>query len=63
MKMSFKQIEERLFELETTMVRTFQQQKDRNREMFELSREKEKIENPEEYERNKAHWGGHESRF
>lgn len=57
------ELKERLFELETTMVHTFRQQSDRNREMFELSAELEKLENPESYEHNKAFWEEHETRF
>ena len=53
----------RLFELETTMVETFQEQKDRNAEMFQLSAQIEQIENTESYSRNKNHWEGHEMRF
>ncbi len=56
-------LKERMFELETTIVHTFQQQKDRNREMFEISRELEQLENHESYEANKNHWEGHENRF
>lgn len=57
------ELKDRLFELETTMISTFTQQRDRNREMFEVCREIEQIENPKEYKKNKAHWEGHESRF
>lgn len=57
------ELKDRLFELETTMVNTFAQQRDRNREMFLISREIEKLENPTEYQKNINHWDGHEIRF
>ena len=57
------ELKQRLGELETTMVETFQEQKDRNREMFQVCRDIEKIQDPEAYEENKAHWEGHEMRF
>ena len=61
--MNLLELKNRLFELETTMVHTFNQQKDRNREMFNISREIEKIENPKAYKENALHWDGHENRF
>jgi inorganic pyrophosphatase len=57
------ELKERLFELETTMVNSFAEQKDRNREMFNVCAEIERIENPESYEHNKNHWELHENRF
>ena len=57
------QLKNRRFELETTMVNTFTQQKARNREMFEISKEIEKLENPNAYAENKNHWENHEVRF
>lgn len=57
------EIKARIEELETTMVQTFSQQRARNLELFQLSRELEELENPESYERNKAHWDGHQIRF
>ena len=56
-------LKERLFELETTMVNSYSQQSARNKEMFLLNREIEKLESPDLYEENKNHWEGHESRF
>jgi hypothetical protein len=49
--------------LETTMVSSFQQQKDRNREMFLVCREIEQLEDPAAYAENVNHWEGHEIRF
>lgn len=60
---TLKYLKDRMFELETTMVNTFQEQKDRNREMFLVNREIEKIENPKAYKENEKHWEGHELRF
>jgi len=57
------ELKDRLFELEATMVNTFQEQADRNREMFVISREIEKLEDPQSYEENKNHWDNHELRF
>lgn len=56
-------LKDRLFELETSMVSTYQQQKDRNREMFLISKEIEQLENPVAYAENEIHWEGHEVRF
>ena len=61
--MTLAELKSRQEELETTMVNTFQQQKDRNRELFLISREIEKLEDPESYGENKSHWEGHEIRF
>ena len=57
------ELKSRLFDLESTMVYTFAQQRDRNREMFEISMEIERLENPESYQQNIRHWQGHENRF
>ena len=56
-------LKNRLFELETTMVNSYSQQCDRNREMFEISAQIEKIENPKSYDENRNHWELHENRF
>ena len=50
-------------EILNTMVNTFQEQKDRDRELFLIAREIEMLENPESYEENKTHWEDHEIRF
>jgi hypothetical protein len=57
------ELKKRLEELETTMVNTFAEQRDRNREMFIISREIEQITDPASYKENEAHWEGHELRF
>lgn len=60
---NLQELKNRMEELETTMVNTFAEQRDRNREMFLVSREIEKIENTQAYKENEAHWEGHEIRF
>ena len=56
------ELKERLFELETTIVSSFSEQKNRNREMFSISAEIELLENPESYNEN-PFWSLHENRF
>jgi hypothetical protein len=60
---TLQELQGRLFELETTMVSSFNQQRDRNREMFLISQQIEKLENPVTYAENSNHWEGHEIRF
>ncbi len=57
------ELKKELEDLYSEMPQTFQQQKDRDRSAFVISREIEKLENPVAYEQNKAHWEGHELRF
>lgn len=61
--MDLQQLKNRLEELETTMVSTFSQQTARNREMFLICRDIERLENPVAYKENEKHWEGHEIRF
>lgn len=58
-----KQLKAQLEEVEMQMPQTFAQQSSKHRAMFLLSRAIEKLESPAEYERNIAHWEGHELRF
>ena len=45
------------------MPQTFFQQQQRDKSAFLISREIEKLENPQGYRANKNHWEGHEIRF
>jgi hypothetical protein len=58
-----KQLKKELEELDSKMVRTFTEQRNRNRVLFEICKELEELENPESYEANRDHWDGHEIRL
>lgn len=45
------------------MPQTYFEMGQRDKSAFLISREIEKIENPESYERNKSHWEDHEIRL
>jgi hypothetical protein len=57
------QLKAQLDALYAEMPQTFFQQQQRDKSAFLISREIEKLENPELYEANKNHWEGHELRF
>lgn len=52
-----------LDEIYSTMPETFYQQEQRNKSAFLITREIEKLENPESYQLNSNHWDGHEIRL
>jgi len=61
--MQLSELKKRLEEVEAITPHTFREQRDKNREMYLLSREIERLENPESYARNRSHWDGHTLRM
>lgn len=52
-----------LHEIYSTMPETFFQQEQRNKSAFLITREIEKLENPESYQLNSNFWDGYEIRL
>lgn len=61
--MQLSELKKRLEEVEAVTPLTFREQRDKNREMYLLSREIERLEDPESYARNRRHWDGHTLRM
>lgn len=61
--MNLEQLKKRLEEVQDIIPETFLEQRDKNREMYLLSREIERLEDPESYARNRRHWDGHTLRM
>lgn len=57
------ELKDELETLSTVMPYSYAQQRFKNQQMFVLSREIERLENPEAYEQNKGHWDNHEIRL
>ena len=57
------ELKSELDEVYSIMPQTFEDQKNRDKAAFELSREIELLENPGDYKSNKNHWDNHELRF
>ena len=57
------ELKKQLDDIYSVMPETFFQQQQRDKSSFLISRELEKLENPEDYETNINHWEGYEMRF
>jgi len=60
---TLQELKAQLENLYNEMPRNFFEQSQRDKSAFLISREIERLENPEAYEENKLHWEGHEIRF
>ena len=57
------ELKNQLAEIYAVMPETFFQQQQRDKSAFLITREIEKLENPESYAQNSNHWDKHELRF
>ena len=57
------ELKNQLDEIYAVMPETFFQQQQRDKSAFLITREIEKLENPESYAQNSNHWDKHELRF
>ena len=57
------ELQTQLDSLYAEMPQTFFEQSQRDKSAFLITRELEKLQNPADYERNKAHWENHEIRL